>query len=165
MSVSSIALPLRTVMVVAVIAAALAGSGCGDDDESAATATTTAEETGDTTATGDSGDTGVVVSNTVEVTITDDALVPSNADPETLAPGETVTSTANAGEVTFELTNEASDAKSIVFNELGKEIPLAEDLAPGDSTTATVDVTSGYYVYYDAKMGPEGPKAQLHVVD
>jgi uncharacterized cupredoxin-like copper-binding protein len=150
-------------MVVAVIAAAVAVSGCGGDDQPTTTATTAAEVTDETTA-GESGDAGVV-SNIIEVTITDDALMPSNADPATLEPGETVTSTANSGKVTFELTNEASEAKSVVFNDSGKEIPLAKDLAPGDSTTATVDVTSGYYEYYDAKQGPDGPQAQLEVVD
>jgi hypothetical protein len=152
----------RAVVVMTAIAVFVGFSACGDDDEAPAGTATTETSGVDVT---DAAEGEPVVSNTVEVTITEDALEPSNVDPESLAVGETVTSTASAGEVTFELTNEASEPKSVVFNQLGKEIPLAKKLAPGESTSATVDVTSGYYVYYDADTGPEGAKAQLHVVD
>ena len=156
---------MRRAAAIALVLVAFA-AGCGGDDETTTTSTSTTSTAGATGASGEDEDVGVV-SNTVEVAITDGKLTPSNADPGSLLPGERITSTAKAGEVTFELTNETSEPQTIVFNELGKEEPLAEDLAPGDSATATVTVSSGFYEYYsdDEAVQEAGMQAQLEVVD
>jgi uncharacterized cupredoxin-like copper-binding protein len=127
----------------AVTALAFVASGCGDDET---TSTTTSTEAG--AASGPTGATGAEVSNTVEVSETEYALTPSNVEPGSDEPGETITSTAKSGKVTFQITNDGEETHSFVFNDAGKEIDLGKDLAPGESAEMTVDVDSGFYEYY-----------------
>lgn len=104
--------------------------GCGGDDETTTT-TTAAEGTG-----------------AVEVSETEYAMTPSDAELESLLPGETITSIVEAGQVKFEITNDGEETHSFVFNDVGKEIELGKDLAPGESAEMSVDVDPGFYEYY-----------------
>jgi uncharacterized cupredoxin-like copper-binding protein len=154
-------LPYPKLAAAAAIAAlALTATGCGgSDDTSSSTAASTTSSTAEATG-------PPVVSNDVAVSETEYALTPSNVLPDT-GDGGPPTSKAKAGQVTFTITNDGDYIHNFVFNNAGKEIPIDGDLAPGESTELTVDVTSGYYEYYctiDNHQG-RGMQGQLQVVD
>lgn len=130
----------RSKRAIAVAAAGLvlAVPGCGGDDEAD---TADAGETETTEATGPP-----VVSNEVDVSMTEYEMAPSNVLP--LEQGGPPTSKADSGEVTFTITNDGEEAHSFVFNNVGKEIPIDGDLAPGESAELSVDVSGGFYEYY-----------------
>ncbi len=133
---------------------AFAASGCGGDDETTARPATGAAAVG-----------APAVSNDVAVSMTEYAMAPSNVLPLDLTDGGPPTSKAEAGEVTFSITNDGSETHSFVFNNAGQEIPIDGDLAPGDSAQLTVDVTGGFYEYY-CPIGnhqDQGMQGQLEV--
>lgn len=106
--------------------------------------------------------------NSVQVSETEYAMTPANADPESIGPDSTITSTAKVGKVVFQISNDGEETHSFVFNNAGKEIPLGRDLAPGESAEMTVKVNStGYYEYYCPLDGHQdkGMQGQLEVVE
>ena len=143
---------------IAPVAALVLGlAGCGGDDD-------TTETTGGTGAAGASGVEGGAVSNDVAVSLTEYAAIPANVLPDD-GEGGPPTSKAEAGEVTFTVTNDGEQTHSFVFNNAGKEIPIDGDLAPGDSAQLTVEVTGGFYEYY-CPIGDhqeQGMQGQLEV--
>ena len=139
----------RSILTVAAAVAslAIAASGCGGGGDSSSTTASTTAST-DTTAAGATGAAAPKpeVANDVAVVETEYAMAPSNVQPD--SEGGPPTSKAKAGKVTFHIVNNGKQTHSFVFNNGGKEIPIDGDLAPGESATLTVDVTSGFYEYY-----------------
>jgi uncharacterized cupredoxin-like copper-binding protein len=130
--------PARGFAVLAVTLVALTACG-GDDGGSVAAATTSAaasSSSGEATASGSA---------------------PTSAD---AAASETVTATEgemfielsedsfSAGSYTFEVVNEGSATHDFVVERDGSEVAATETIAPGTSTTLTVDLEPGEYVVY-----------------
>jgi len=147
-------------LILVLAALALVAAGCGGDDDTSSTSGTSG-------ASGAAGaeDAGTV--NEIDVSLDEYSVTPSPIEPASLAPGETVTTKAKAGDVTFHITNNGEETHSLVFNNAGKEIAIDGELAPGESTDLTVPgLTSGFYEYYcpiDDHQG-KGMQAQLEVV-
>ena len=123
---------LSALAVVAIIVlGGFATAGCGDDDDDAATpaATTGADTTAE--AQGGNGD-----ASTIDLSETDFELNP--ADP-----------TVPAGEVTINVTNDGQAPHNIEVEGPSGEQELESDLAPGESGTLAVDLsTPGTYEWY-----------------
>jgi uncharacterized cupredoxin-like copper-binding protein len=133
------------------VLAVLALAGCGGDDD-------TTDASGETSA--------PAVSNDVAVSLTEYGATPSNVLPDD-GEGGPPTSQANAGKVTFTVTNDGEEPHSFVFNNFGQEIPIDGDLEPGESAQLTVDVSGGFYEYYCpiADHQDLGMQGQLEVID
>jgi uncharacterized cupredoxin-like copper-binding protein len=92
-------------------------------------------------------------------TATASAAAPSSSATEA-AEGETVTATEgemfielsedsfSAGSYTFEVVNEGSGTHDFVVERDGNDVAGTENIAPGASTTLTVDLEPGEYVFY-----------------
>jgi uncharacterized cupredoxin-like copper-binding protein len=92
-------------------------------------------------------------------TATASAAAPSSSATEA-AEGETVTATEgemfielsedsfSAGSYTFEVVNEGSGTHDFVVERDGADVAATENIGPGASTTLTVDLEPGEYVFY-----------------
>jgi uncharacterized cupredoxin-like copper-binding protein len=92
-------------------------------------------------------------------TATASAAAPSSSATEA-AEGETVTATEgemfielsedsfSAGSYTFEVVNEGSGTHDFVVERDGADVAATESIGPGASTTLTVDLEPGEYVFY-----------------
>ena len=125
------------VAVLAVIAA-LALGACGDDDDDSGSDDTTAASTTATTGGGES----------VSLSEVDFKIDPSSVD-------------VKAGEVTFDVTNDGATTHALEVEGNGVE-EESDDIAPGESTQLTVDLSkAGNYEMYcpignHRQMGMEG---------
>jgi plastocyanin len=123
-------------------------AACGDDDdddtETAAAPETPAEET-PAPEPEDSG--GASGGQTIDISETEFALDPANP-------------TAEAGEVTFAITNDGSTVHNLEVEGNGVE-EVSDDIEGGQSTELTVDLEPGTYEIYcaignHADLGMEG---------
>jgi uncharacterized cupredoxin-like copper-binding protein len=92
-------------------------------------------------------------------TTTSSAAAPSSSATGA-AEGETVTATEgemfielsedsfSAGSYTFEVVNEGSGTHDFVVERDGADVAASETIGPGASTTLTVDLEPGEYVFY-----------------
>jgi plastocyanin len=92
-------------------------------------------------------------------TVTASAAAPSSGATDA-AEGETVTATEGemfielsedsftAGSYTFEVVNEGSGTHDFVVERDGADVAATENIGPGASTTLTVDLEPGEYVFY-----------------
>ena len=131
--------PARGLAVLAVALAALTACG-GDDDGGDAAAPTSAAAT----------------SSSAEPSETESAA-PSSAD---AADAQTVTATEgemfielsedslSAGSHTFEVVNDGTATHDFVVERDGADVAATESISPGSSTTLTVDLEPGEYVFY-----------------
>ena len=129
--------PARGLAILAVALAALTACGGDDDGEAAATAPTS--------------------SPTPETSAAEPPAPTSSAGP---AEAQTVTATEGemyielsqeeftAGSVTIEVTNEGSATHDFVVERDGSDVAATDSIAPGSSTTLTVDLEPGEYVFY-----------------
>jgi uncharacterized cupredoxin-like copper-binding protein len=133
--------------VLALAAVPVAGCGGDDDDdepEASATATTTETDTGgDDQATGGGGQAGGGQEpsaggggETLDVSLVDFRIEPTNA-------------TVQAGEVTFNVSNDGEAPHNLEVEGPTGEAELEQDLAPGESGELTVDLSEpGTYKWY-----------------
>ena len=146
--------PRAAIVVATVCALSLVAAGCSDDDGG---------ETGETGATGGG--------TTVDVTVQEFAVIPAS-------------SSAPAGDVTFDVTNEGPDDthEFVVFktdlapdalptaadgsvDEEGEGVELIdeiEDIAVGDTPTLTVTLDAGSYVFICNIVEEEGGETISH---
>lgn len=132
--------PLRRAWCALPLAVALGLTACSGGDSSAGTATTSA----------------AAPSSSAEESPTESAASTS-AD---AAESETVTATEGemfielsedsfgAGSYTFDVVNEGSATHDFVVERDGSDVAATESIAPGSSTTLTVDLEPGEYVFY-----------------
>ena len=141
----------KLAMLFALLAlAALGVAACGDDDDDEPAdepAATTTEETTDT-----GGGTGG--GETVEV----------SADPSGQLAFEQDSLTASAGEVTFQLTNDASVPHDLVIEGPDGDLGATDQISGGDTAEVTVELEAGEYTFYCSvpghrEAGMEGPLA------
>ena len=108
---------------------------------------------------GEATTTGAAPSPTAEPT--SDAATPSSSEaPAGPAEAQTVTATEgemyielstedlSAGSYTFEVGNEGSATHDFVVERDGEDVAATETIDPGGTTTLTVDLESGEYVFY-----------------
>lgn len=133
-------------MACAVVLAAipLALAACGDDEDDSDSGTTAAQTTtDDTTASGGGGGGG----ETVAISETEFAIDPAEV-------------TTQAGEVTFDITNDGSALHNLEIEGNGVE-EVSDDINGGESTQLTVNLEPGTYEMYcaipgHAEQGMEG---------
>ena len=132
---------LLAVAIAALIAAfGLAACGDDDDDDTSAAPDTTAAETTEAEEPSGGGE-------TIAISETDFKLDPADV-------------TAQAGTVTFELSNDGESPHDLEVEGNGIE-EVSDTMNPGDSTELTVDLEAGSYKIYctidgHAKLGMEG---------
>jgi plastocyanin len=144
-------LPSRPVRGLAVLAVALAAlTACGGDDGGGdgggeAAATTSAAPT-----------TSAAAPSSAEESATESAA-PTSAES---AESQTVTATEgemfielsedsfSAGSYTFEVLNSGSATHDFVVERNGDDVVGTDSIAPGNSSTVTVDLEPGEYVFY-----------------
>jgi plastocyanin len=128
----------RGFAVLAVLLAAL--TACGGDDDGDATATTSA----------------AAPSTSAEAPPTETAAPTPAGAAESQTPTATegemfieVSSDGlSAGSYTIEVMNEGSATHDFVVERVGADVAGADTIAPGTSTTLTVDLEPGEYVFY-----------------
>lgn len=136
-------LALACAVVLAAIPLALAA--CGDDEDDSDSGTTAAQTTtDDTTASGGGGGGG---GETVAISETEFAIDPAEV-------------TTQAGEVTFDITNDGSALHNLEIEGNGVE-EVSDDINGGESTQLTVNLEPGTYEMYcaipgHAEQGMEG---------
>jgi uncharacterized cupredoxin-like copper-binding protein len=131
--------PFRPARGLAVLAVALAAlTACSGGQDAAGTATTSAASSSATASGG----------------------APAATTSADAAEGETVTATEgemfielsedsfSAGSYTFEVVNEGSATHDFVVELDGSDVAATDSIAPGSSTTLTVDLEPGEYVFY-----------------
>ena len=141
---------VRKALLVLVVALPLAFgiAACGDDDDEGDTAAATTESTSTEEATTDQAASGGGGGETVDVSLVDVAIEPTDG-------------TAAAGTVTFAVSNDGQTVHNLEVEGNGVEEELEPDLQPGDSGELTVDLASGTFEWYcpvgnHADMGMEG---------
>jgi uncharacterized cupredoxin-like copper-binding protein len=144
----------KSLAVIAVAVPLMFFAACGDDDDddatTAASETTTEETTTeDTTAEDTGGASGG--GETIDISETEFAIDP--ADP-----------TAQAGEVTFAITNDGSAPHNLEVEGNGVE-EVSDTIEGGQSTNLTVDLKAGTYEIYCAIPGhkEQGMEGELTV--
>jgi plastocyanin len=131
--------PARGLAVLAVALAALTACG-GDDDGGDAAATTSA----------------AAPTSSAEAPASEPATTsaPEAAESQTLTATEgemfieVSSEEIGAGSVTIEVVNEGSATHDLVVERDGNDVAGTDTIAPGDSTTLTVDLEPGEYVFY-----------------
>jgi plastocyanin len=131
------------ILVMLLAVGALAAAGCGDDDDDGGEATPTEEATPEaaetpTPAATEEEDDGGGGGGGETLTLTAD---PGGAI--SWGPGEL---SAAAGEVSIELVNESSTPHAVEVE--GNGVEEESDTITGSTTTLTVDLEPGEYVYY-----------------
>ena len=127
------------ILALLLAAGVLAAAGCGGDDEEEPTGGTTAEETPSPTETPEATETPEEDGGGGEtLTLT--------ADPGGAISWEPNELNATAGEVSFELVNESTTPHAIEVE--GQGIEEESDTITESTTTLTVDLEPGEYVYY-----------------
>ena len=128
--------PLRPAQGLAVLAVVLAAlTGCSGGEEGGTTATTSspsAAESGGPAATTSAdaaeGETVTATEGEMFIELSEDAFT--------------------AGSYTFEVVNEGSGTHDFVVERDGADVAASETIGPGASTTLTVDLEPGEYVFY-----------------
>ena len=131
--------PARGLAVLAVALAALTACG-GDDDGGDAAATTSA----------------AAPTSSAEAPASETAATSADeaAESQTLTATEgemfieVSSEELSAGSVTIEVVNEGSATHDFVVERDGKDVAGTDMIAPGSSTTLTVDLEPGEYVFY-----------------
>ncbi len=107
--------------------------------------------------TGGSGSTGTAATSAAPDASGTGSASPGPAD---AAEGQTVTATEgemfielsedsfSAGSYTFEVVNDGSATHDFVVERDGADVAATESISPGSSTTLTVDLEPGEYVFY-----------------
>ena len=128
---------VRGLAILAVAFAALTACGGGGDGD----ATATAPPSSPTTETG--------AAEPPAATSTDG---PAEAQTVTATEGEMYIELSQeeftAGSTTFEVTNEGAATHDFVVERDGEDVAATDTIAPGGSTTLTVDLEPGEYVIY-----------------
>ena len=127
--------PALVAVVIAALCASFALAACGGDDDDDTTAAS--ESTAETTSTEDQASSGG--GETIAISESDYKLDPSDVD-------------AKSGTVTFELTNDGDTEHNLEVEGNGVE-EESDTIAPGDSTSFSVDLEPGTYEIYCAIDG------------
>ena len=132
-------LPARPALAL-VTAFSLAGLGACSSGEEAGSTGTTADASPSTSAGPSSGASpatggGTAASTTVTATATDFAIA---LDTDQLS----------AGEYTFEVVNDGSASHDLVVEQDGEDVAASDVIPPGETTSVTVTLEPGEYVFY-----------------
>ncbi len=137
--------PAVLVLAIAALVAAFALTACGDDDDDDTAASESAVETTTTEAADDQASSGG--GETIAISESDYKLDPAEVE-------------AEAGSITFELTNDGETEHNLEVEGNGVE-EVSDTITAGQSTEFTVDLEAGTYVIYCAigshkDLGMEG---------
>jgi uncharacterized cupredoxin-like copper-binding protein len=131
--------PVRGLAILAVTLAALTACG-GDDGAEDAAATTSAAAPSSSVAASPSGSdaSGAAESGEGETVTATEGEMFIELSEDSLA----------AGSYSFEVTNDGSATHDFVVERDGSDVAQTDTIAPGASTTLTVDLEPGEYVFY-----------------
>jgi plastocyanin len=118
--------PARGLAVLTVALAALTGCSGGEETGTTATASTAAPSSSATEAA--EGETVTATEGEMFIELSEDSF--------------------SAGSYTFEVVNEGSGTHDFVVERDGNDVAGTENIGPGASTTLTVDLEPGEYVFY-----------------
>ena len=121
--------PIRPARGLAVLAVALAAlTGCSGGEEAGTTATASAAAPSSSATEAAEGETVTATEGEMFIELSEDSF--------------------SAGSYTFEVVNEGSGTHDFVVERDGNDVAGTENIAPGASTTLTVDLEPGEYVFY-----------------
>ena len=121
--------PLRPARGLAVLAVALAAlTACSGGEEAGTTATTSAAAPSSGATDAAEGETVTATEGEMFIELSEDSF--------------------SAGSYTFEVVNEGSGTHDFVVERDGADVAASETIGPGASTTLTVDLEPGEYVFY-----------------
>lgn len=126
--------------VLAVAAALLTacGGSSSDGDDAAATTTSASSETTSSSPAGESSASSSSSSSAVETITATEADFSITLDEDSLV----------AGEYEIEVVNEGNATHDLVVERDGEDVAASDTIGPGESTTLTVTLDEGEYVFY-----------------